>query len=68
MTKQSFKDECDINTIVKRFGLGVVPVPEGTYAWTNAVFGYQERWAEMRYFPTLVTGGFRSTTANMIDP
>lgn len=37
-TKQSFKDECDINTIVKRFGLGVVPVPEGTYAWTNADF------------------------------
>lgn len=31
------------------------------------VFGYQERWAEMRYFPSQVTGLFRSTAANTID-
>lgn len=27
---------------------------------SNAVFGYQERWAEYRYFPSQVTGVFRS--------
>jgi len=31
------------------------------------VFGYQERWAEMRYFPSMITGLFRSTAANTID-
>jgi len=31
------------------------------------VFGYQERWAEYRYFPTMVTGLFRSTAAGTID-
>lgn len=36
--KQSFKEECDINTIVRRFGLDVRPVPEGTYAWTDQDF------------------------------
>ena len=33
----------------------------------NLVFGYQERWAEYRYFPTMVTGLFRSTAAGTID-
>ena len=27
----------------------------------NDVFGYQERWAEYRYHPALITGRFRST-------
>lgn len=31
------------------------------------VFGYQERWAEYRYSPSLVTGLFRSTSASTID-
>lgn len=31
------------------------------------VFGYQERWAEYRYQPSLITGLFRSTTAGTID-
>lgn len=31
------------------------------------VFGYQERWAEYRYFPTLITGLFRSTAASTLD-
>jgi len=31
------------------------------------VFGYQERWAEYRYFPSMVTGLFRSTAAGTID-
>lgn len=30
-------------------------------------FGYQERWAEYRYFPTLITGQFRSTSAIPLD-
>jgi len=32
------------------------------------VFGYQERWAEMRYHPSQITGLFRSTSASTIDP
>lgn len=31
------------------------------------VFGYQERYAEMRYFPGKVTGGFRSNAAAPLD-
>ena len=33
----------------------------------NLVFGYQERWAEYRYFPTMITGLFRSTASGTID-
>lgn len=32
------------------------------------VFGYQERWAEYRYYPSMITGLFRSTSAGTIDP
>jgi hypothetical protein len=31
------------------------------------VFGYQERWAEYRYFPSQITGKFRSTFAQPLD-
>ena len=31
------------------------------------VFGYQERWAEYRYFPSMITGLMRSTAASTID-
>ena len=34
----------------------------------NAVFGYQERWAELRYNPSQITGLFKSTSAGTIDP
>ena len=34
----------------------------------SLVFGYQERWAEYRYFPSLITGRMRSTAASTIDP
>jgi len=34
----------------------------------NNVFGYQERWAELRYNPSQITGLFRSTAAGTIDP
>lgn len=33
----------------------------------NEVFGYQERWAEYRYFPSQITGKFRSTYAQSLD-
>lgn len=34
----------------------------------NVVFGYQERWAEYRYYPSLVTGKFRSNaTGGSLD-
>lgn len=31
------------------------------------VFGYQERWAEYRYFPSQITGKFRSTYPQSLD-
>lgn len=31
------------------------------------VFGYQERWAEYRYSPSLITGKFRSTDSQSLD-
>lgn len=31
------------------------------------LFGYQERWAEYRYFPSMVTGAFRSGYAGSLD-
>jgi hypothetical protein len=33
----------------------------------NAVFGYQERFAEYRYFPSKITGKLRSTYATPLD-
>lgn len=33
----------------------------------SLVFGYQERYAEYRYTPSLITGIFRSTAASSID-
>jgi len=36
-------------------------------AQDNDVFGYQERWAEYRYFPSRITGKFRSTDPQSLD-
>ena len=36
-------------------------------ATDDQVFGYQERWAEYRYKPSLITGKFRSTDAQSLD-
>ncbi|QXP08435.1 MAG: major capsid protein [Arizlama microvirus] len=33
----------------------------------NIIFGYQERWAEYRYAPSMITGLFRSTSAGTLD-
>jgi len=33
----------------------------------NAVFGYQERWAELRYNPSEIHGLFRSTSTGTLD-
>lgn len=33
----------------------------------DSVFGYQERWAEYRYFPAMITGKFRSTDLTPLD-
>lgn len=33
----------------------------------SAVFGYQERWAEYRYFPSQITATFRSTASQPLD-
>lgn len=34
----------------------------------NAVFGYQERWAEYRYFPSQITGQFRTPAMSGSTP
>ncbi|UPW41541.1 major capsid protein [Peromfec virus RodF8_61] len=39
---------------------------QGTVA-DEDVFGYQERWAEYRYFPSQITGKFRSSYAQSLD-
>ena len=39
---------------------------DGTAA-DNDVFGYQERYAEYRYKPSMITGEFRSTFAQSLD-
>ncbi|UDN67784.1 major capsid protein [robinz microvirus RP_117] len=39
----------------------------GTPAQDTAVFGYQERYAEYRYKPSMVTGQFRSNFATTLD-
>ena len=39
---------------------------QGTEA-DDEVFGYQERWSEYRYFPSKITGQFRSTFAQSLD-
>jgi hypothetical protein len=40
---------------------------KGIEVQDDAVFGYQERWAEYRYKPSMVTGLFRSTATGSID-
>lgn len=39
----------------------------GVDATDEAVFGYQERWAEYRYAPSMITGKFRSTSPGTLD-
>lgn len=36
-------------------------------AQDDGVFGYQERWAEYRYHPSMITGLFRSTAPQTLD-
>ena len=40
---------------------------QGVTLEDNAVFGYQERWAEQRYSPGIITGLFRSNVAASLD-
>lgn len=40
----------------------------GVPAEDDLVFGYQERWAEMRYSKSAVTGAMRSTHSATLDP
>jgi len=39
----------------------------GNSTQDNGVFGYQERWAEYRYYPSRISSLFRSTAAGTID-
>jgi len=40
---------------------------QGISATDTAAFGFQERWAEYRYMPSLITGAFRSTYTTPLD-
>jgi len=40
---------------------------KGSDSGFNAVFGYQERWAELRYMSSTVTAAFRSNYADSLD-
>ncbi|AXH76658.1 MAG: major capsid protein [Microviridae sp.] len=40
---------------------------DGIEANDDKVFGYQERYAEYRYFPSIITGLFRSNAAASLD-
>lgn len=52
--------------LVDPAGAGTSPYSTG--AEQNAgVFGYQERYAEYRYKPSVITGAFRSTYASTLD-
>jgi hypothetical protein len=39
----------------------------GNTTQDNSVFGYQERWAEYRYYPSRISSLFRSAAAGTID-
>lgn len=39
----------------------------GDFEEDHKAFGYQERWAEYRYFPSMITGRFKSTAASSLD-
>lgn len=41
--------------------------PSDDTAVANGVFGYQERWAEYRYFPSYVSGKMRSAASGSLD-
>lgn len=41
--------------------------PATSVAYDEEVFGYQERWAEYRYYPSKITGKLRSTYATSLD-
>lgn len=45
----------------------IYAVGSANLAQDNAVFGYQERHAEYRYKPSLITGEFRSNFATSLD-
>lgn len=40
---------------------------DGVEANDDKVFGYQERYAEYRYYPSMITGQLRSTAATPLD-
>ena len=42
-------------------------VPANGSSGDDDVFGYQERWAEYRYFPSKITGKFRSAATGTLD-
>lgn len=52
-------EQAVLNKEIYAQGYGAVDVATGA-PYDDEVFGYQERWAEYRYFPSKITGKFRS--------
>lgn len=77
MCKQSFKDDCDINTIVRRFGLtGTVPVSARlpTYAMFDGIFDYHtamnavvEAREAFEAMPAAIRARFRNDPGLFVD-
>ncbi len=57
-------EQAVLNKEIMALGSGEAASPNGD----NDVFGYQERWAELRYKPSKITGQFRSNHATSLDP
>jgi hypothetical protein len=49
------------------YGTQTTPGADGINLTDNQVFGYQERWSEYRYYPSKITGKFRSIAPGSLD-
>ena len=77
MTHQSFKDECDINTIVERFNVtGVLPQVSSPPSYQNfeGIFDYQtaqnaivQADAAFMQLPAQIRDRFRNSAAEMLS-
>ena len=64
--KRMFITQHNENIVLYYILTNSIPTETGDVA-DDDVFGYQERWAEYRYHPALITGRFRSTAASTLD-
>ncbi|WNK14366.1 MAG: major capsid protein [Microvirus sp.] len=60
-------EQAVLNGEIYATGVGVPPTSSVPGTGDYGVFGYQERWAEYRYFPSKITGLFRSNAPASLD-